>query len=427
MQHFVSTPNHKADKQRIVITGMGLVTPLGCGVDRVWKRLLDGQSGIRPISLFGDIQRFKSQIAGEVPADEVVLSDYGRKNINKMGRFIRWALVAADEALADARWDVQDQPEKALRTGVMVGSGIGGLPEIEEAAVRLHDHGTVSPFFVPSALINLASGHISIAHGLRGPNLSMVTACSTGAHAIGEAAHALRTGKADVMVAGGCEAAVCPIGVGGFDAMKALSRKRNHDPSAASRPWDRDRDGFVIGEGAGVVVLETLEHARNRGAVIHGELLGYGASGDAYHMASPCAQGDGAYRCMRMALEEAGCRPEDIGYINAHGTSTPPGDLVELRTIERLFSSSTAVSSTKSSIGHLWGAAGSVEAIFTILALKNGTAPYTLNLDDPEDHTVELIRHAPKNIPHVRYALSNSFGFGGTNASLIFEKVDPAL
>jgi 3-oxoacyl-[acyl-carrier-protein] synthase II len=409
--------------QRIVVTGMGLVTPLGCGVASVWSKIIGGQSGIRTIQLYDRIERFRSQIAGEVPLDSFVPSDYLSKNMRKIGRFIQWALVATQEALADADWNPSESYEKSVRTGVVVGSGIGGLPEIEMAANRLEALGTVSPFFVPSAIINLSAGHISIAHNLRGPNISVVTACSSGAHSIGEAMTALRCGKADVMVAGGCEAAVCPLGVGGFDAMRALSRKRNHAPQEASRPWDKDRDGFVIGEGAGILVLETYDHALSRGAKIYGEVLGYGSSADAFHMTSPCDDGDGAFRCMVMALQDSGCKPEDIGYINAHGTSTPAGDLAELRAMERIFSPGTKVSSTKSATGHLLGAAGSVEAIFTLKALQEQIIPPTLNLDDPEETTMDVVAHEARVVSGMKYALSNSFGFGGTNASLVFGRI----
>jgi 3-oxoacyl-[acyl-carrier-protein] synthase II len=405
---------------RIVVTGLGLVTPLGCGSQAVWSSIVAGQSGIRPITLYDETDRFHSQIAGEVPLDSFSPSEYLAKNSKKMGRFIQWAMVAAQEALEDAQWDPAESFEKSVRTGVIVGSGIGGLPEIESAANRLKSSSVISPFFVPSALINLSSGHISIAHQIKGPNISVVTACSSGSHAIGEAMNFLRSGKADVMVAGGCEAAVCPLGVGGFDAMRALSRKRNATPDEASRPWDKDRDGFVIGEGAGMLILETLDHALSRGAKIYGEVLGYGVSADAFHMASPADDGDGAFRCMQMALNESGCRPEDIGYINAHGTSTPVGDVAELRAMERIFPEGTPVSSTKSAIGHLLGAAGSVEAIFTIKALQDQIIPPTLNLHDPEPTTMDLVAHHARSVSGMRYALSNSFGFGGTNTSLVF-------
>ena len=409
-------------RHRIVVTGAGLVTPLGCGVDQVWGRILSGESGIRPITLYEEAHQFHSQIAGEVPGDSFDPSPYLKKNSKKMGRFIQWALVAAQEALEDARWDPSESLEKSMRTGVVLGSGIGGLPEIEAAAHRFEKSQVISPFFVPSALINLSSGHVSIAHGIRGPNISVVTACSSGAHAIGEAMHALRCGKADVMIAGGCEAAICPLAIGGFDAMHALSRKRNDCPERASRPWDKDRDGFVIGEGAGVVVLETLDHALARNAKIYGEIVGYGLSGDAHHIASPPEDGDGAFAAMTMALKDSGCRPEDIGYINAHATSTPPGDVAELRAIERIFPHGTKISSTKSAIGHLLGASGSVEAIFTLKALQDQVLPPTLNLDDPENTTMHLVGKEAEHVKGMRYALSNSFGFGGTNASLIFSQ-----
>jgi len=412
--------NSTATPVRIVVTGMGLVTPLGCGVQSTWSSLVAGKSGIRPITLYDEKERFYSQIAGEVPSDSFSPSQYLIKNSKKMGRFIQWGMVAAEEALLDANWIPGESFEKSIRTGVIIGSGIGGLPEIESAANRLNDSGVISPFFVPSALINLSSGHISIAHQIKGPNISVVTACSSGSHAIGEAIHLLRCGKADVMVAGGCEAAVCPLGVGGFDAMRALSRKRNNTPEQASRPWDKDRDGFVIGEGAGILILETLDHALSRGAKIYGEILGYGLSADAFHMAIPSDTGDGAFRCMEMALKESGCRPEDIGYINAHGTSTPAGDLAELNAMARIFPEGTPVSSTKSAIGHLLGAAGSVEAVFTIKALQDQIIPPTLNLDNPESSTLDLVAHEARSTSGMRYALSNSFGFGGTNTSLVF-------
>jgi 3-oxoacyl-[acyl-carrier-protein] synthase II len=409
-------------RRRIVVTGMGLVTPLGCGVNTVWERIVAGQSGIRPIALYDKREQFKSQIAGEVPEGSYQPSEYLQKNIRKMGRFIRWALVAAGEALEDAGWNPRDSMEKSVRTGVILGSGIGGLPEIEAEADRFTAGSRISPFFVPSALINLSAGHVSIAHGIRGPNISVVTACSSGSHAIGESINALRCGKADVIVTGGCEAAICPLAVGGFDAMQALSRKRNDCPEQASRPWDKDRDGFVIGEGAGVLILETLEHALARNAKIYGEILGYGLSADAFHMASPPEGGDGAFSAITMALNDAGCRPEDIGYINAHATSTPPGDLAELRAMERIFPSGTKISSTKSAIGHLLGAAGAVEAIFTLKALQNQILPPTLNLNNPESTSLHLVGPEAELVKGVHYAVSNSFGFGGTNASLVFSR-----
>lgn len=410
---------------RIVVTGLGLVTPLGCGVASVWEKLIAGHSGIRHIKSF-DASSYPSQVAGEIPEPLEFFEQWvSPKDQRKMGRFILLAIAAAEEALADAGWKPESQHDKE-RTGVLVGSGIGGLAEISNWSVVLHEKGPskVSPFFVPSALINLASGHISIRHGFTGPNLSVVTACSTGAHSIGEAAKMIRAGQADVVIAGGTEAAVCPIGVAGFSAMKALSTNFNDHPEKASRPWDKQRDGFVIGEGAGVVVVESLEHALKRKAKIYAEVVGYGMSGDAYHMAAPREDGDGAFRCMKEAFKDGGIEPHQVGYINAHGTSTPPGDVAELQAIERLFPEKTVVSSTKSSIGHLLGAAGSVEAIFSILAMNTGIAPPTLNLEDPEPTKMDLVRHTARNLGQVTHVLSNSFGFGGTNASLIFGKVD---
>lgn len=409
---------------RIVVTGLGLVTPLGCGVASVWEKLIAGQSGIRRISSF-DVSSYPSQIAGQIPEPLEFFEQWvSKKDQRKMGRFILWTMAAAEEALADAGWKPQTEHDRE-RTGVLVGSGIGGLDEISHWSVVLHEKGPsrVGPFFVPSALINLASGHISIRHGFTGPNLSVVTACSTGAHAIGEAAKMIRAGQADIVVAGGGEAAVCPIGVAGFSAMKALSTNFNDHPEKASRPWDKQRDGFVIGEGAGVVVLESLEHAQKRGAKIYAELLGYGMSGDAYHMAAPREDGDGAFRCMKAALKDARLEPHQLQYINAHGTSTPTGDIAELQAIERLFPEKTVVSSTKSSIGHLLGAAGSVEAIFSMLTMNTGVVPPTLNLDDPEPTKMDLVAHTARTLNQVNYVLSNSFGFGGTNASLVFGKV----
>jgi 3-oxoacyl-[acyl-carrier-protein] synthase II len=409
---------------RIVVTGLGLVTPLGCGVTSVWEKLIAGQSGIRRITSF-DVSSYPSQIAGQIPEPLEFFEQWvSKKDQRKMGRFILWAIAAAEEALADAGWKPETDHDRE-RTGVLVGSGIGGLDEISHWSVVLHEKGPsrVGPFFVPSALINLASGHISIRHGLTGPNLSVVTACSTGAHAIGEAAKMIRAGQADIVIAGGGEAAVCPMGVAGFSAMKALSTNFNDHPEKASRPWDKQRDGFVIAEGAGVVVLESLEHAQKRGAKIYAELLGYGMSGDAYHMAAPREDGDGAFRCMKAALKDARLEPYQVQYINAHGTSTPPGDIAELQAIERLFPEKTVVSSTKSSIGHLLGAAGSVEAIFSILTMNTGVVPPTLNLDDPEPTQMDLVAHTARTLNQVDHVLSNSFGFGGTNASLVFGKV----
>lgn len=410
------------DPSCVVVTGMGMVTPLGRGVDAVWQSLLAGHSGIRPITSF-DVSSMPSRIAGQVPGTDQDFCDVvPLKEHKRMGRFILLAMVAAHEALTDAQWLPQDD-HSCQRTGVLVGSGIGGLPEIEKWSLTLHNEGAhrVSPFFVPASLINLASGQVSIRYGFRGPNVSVVTACSSGAHAIGEAARLIRSGLADVVVAGGAEAAVCPIGVAGFSAMKALSTHFNNDPTCASRPWDSQRDGFVIAEGAGILVLESLAHARARQAPrIYARLCGYGASGDAYHIAAPREDGAGAERCMQAALADAGLSGEAIGYVNAHGTSTPPGDVAELRAMERLFPEGTLVSSTKSSIGHLLGAAGAVEAIFSIKSLESGHVPATLNLHDPEPTTMDLVAFTPRMHARPSYVLSNSFGFGGTNASLIF-------
>jgi 3-oxoacyl-[acyl-carrier-protein] synthase II len=405
---------------------MGLITPLGCQVERVWERLIAGESGITPVERF-DVEGFSSKVAGQVLEGPDFFSQWvSSKEQKKMDRFILLGVSAAAIALQDARWP--EDSFDAERTGVLIGSGIGGLPEIEQSSITLYTRGPgrVSPFFVPSSLINLLSGHISVRYGLTGPSLAVVSACSSGAHAIGEAAEMIRRGIVDVMVAGGAEAAICPMGLAGFSAMKALSTHFNEDPTRASRPFDRDRDGFVIGEGAGIVVLERLEHALERGAPIYGELLGYGLSSDAHHIVAPHEHGDGAYRCMKMALKNAGLTPEAIGYVNAHGTSTPAGDLAELRAIERLFSSHERkkdplrVSSTKSSMGHLLGAAGSVEAILCLLAHMHGKIPATLNLDHPEETHLDLVPYVAQDVGDLQASLSNSFGFGGTNATLIF-------
>lgn len=412
---------------RIVVTGIGLVTPLGGNVDSTWKRLLDGESGISRINTF-DASEFKSQIAGQVQQDDDFFNEWvPLKDRKKIGRFILLGVTAAGQALKDAQW-APSESKNPERTGVLIGSGVGGLPEIEQTSLLLNENGPsrVSPFFIPSALINLSSGYVSIRFGCKGPNVAIVTACSSGAHAIGEAAEIIRRGDADVMIAGGAEAAICPIGVAGFSAMKALSSRKNHEPTKASCPWDLSRDGFVIGEGSGIMILESLDHAKKRGAKIYAEIVGYGSSGDAYHIAAPQEEGEGAYRCMQMALKHANLKPDDIGYINAHGTSTKPGDLAELRAIERLFTTATKISSTKSSIGHLLGAAGSVEAIFSILSLNTGWLPPTLNLNDPEQTDFDLIPHVAKHVCDLQHVLSNSFGFGGTNASLIFGKYDNA-
>jgi 3-oxoacyl-[acyl-carrier-protein] synthase II len=417
--------------RRVVVTGLGMVTPLACGVDETWKRVLASQSGISAISKF-DVSDLGTRIAGQVPygtaAHEFRADDWVPvKEQKKMDDFIIYAIAAATQAINDAGWKPETEEEKE-RTGVMIGSGIGGLQEIERTVLEMHGKGPrrVSPFFIPSCLINLASGHVSIMNGFKGPNHAVVTACSTGAHAIGDAGRLIQFGDADVMVAGGAEAAVCRVGIAGFAAARALSSAYNDTPEKASRPWDKGRDGFVMGEGAGIVVLEEYEHAKKRGAKIYGELVGYGLSGDAYHITAPTADGNGGYRSMQMALKHAEITPADVDYINAHGTSTPLGDEIELGAVKRLFGESVyklSMSSTKSSIGHLLGAAGSVEAIFSVLAIRDQVAPPTLNLDNPSDGCdIDLVAHKPKS-REIRYVLSNSFGFGGTNASLVFKKL----
>jgi 3-oxoacyl-[acyl-carrier-protein] synthase II len=394
------------------------MTPLACGVKLSWERLTDARSGIRPITSF-DVSDIASKIAGQLPrgdgGDGLFNPDdwVEPKEQRKMDDFIVFAMAAAVEAVSDAGWTPQDEHSRE-RTGVMIGSGIGGLPGIADGAITLRDKGPrrLSPFFIPSCLINLASGHVSIRYGFTGPNHAVVTACSTGAHAIGDAARLIQFGDADVMVAGGTEAAVCRLGVAGFAAARALSTNFNDTPERASRPWDRDRDGFVIGEGAGVVVLEELEHAQRRGAKIYAEVVGYGLSGDAYHITAPAEDGSGGYRAMRNALASARLNPEDVDYINAHGTSTPLGDGDHAYSL--------SMSSTKSAIGHLLGGAGSVEAIFSILSIVDGVVPPTLNLENPsEGCDIDLVPLQAKERP-VRRALSNSFGFGGTNATVIF-------
>jgi len=409
-----------------------MVTPLGCGVETTWRRLLASQSGVGAIQAF-DVSDLPVKIAGLVPRGETASGLFNAdewvppKDQRKMDEFIVYALTAATQAVEDSGWKPEDTQNRE-RTGVLIGSGIGGLPGIMEGVLTLHEKGPrrVSPFFIPSNLINLASGHVSIKYGFTGPNHAVVTACSTGAHAIGDAARMIIWEDADVMVAGGAEAAVCRIGLAGFAAARALSTNFNDDPPKASRPWDKARDGFVMGEGAGIVVLEELEHAKRRGAKIYAEVIGYGMSGDAYHITAPAEDGNGGYRAMRNALKRANLAPDQIDYINAHGTSTPKGDEIELGAVKRLFGDHAyklSMSSTKSAIGHLLGAAGSVEAIFSILALRDGVVPPTLNLDDPSPGCdIDLVPHKAKERP-VRYVLSNSFGFGGTNASLIFARV----
>ncbi len=415
--------------RRVVVTGMGIASPLGLGIENVWKRLINGESGISNIQSF-DVKDLPARIAGQVPvgvkADGRL--DLGEwipvKDQKKMDRFIQLALVAAVEAIETSGWMPEDEPSRCA-TGVMIGSGIGGLETIQEAAMLVAAGRTkrLSPFFIPSSLVNLASGHVSIRYGFKGPNHSAVTACATGVHAIGDAARLIALGDADVMVAGGAEAAICELGIGGFCAARALSTKFNDTPTAASRPWDSERDGFVMGEGAGVLVLEEYEHAKARGATIHAEVIGYGMSGDAYHITSPAEDGDGGFRAMKAALRDAGLTPADVQYVNAHGTSTPLGDDIELSAVERLFggdAKGVAMSSTKSATGHLLGAAGAVEAIFSILAVRDDVAPPTLNLENPSrESPIDRVAKVAQE-RRIDVALSNSFGFGGTNASVIF-------
>lgn len=424
----MTLPNPLA--RRVVVTGMGMVTPLGCGAQLVWSRLLDSQSGLRTIERF-QIDDLPAKVAGQIPlgtGEGEFDLDYAMpaNERRRVGDFIVYAMAAAREAIEDSGW-APTADEDRERTGVMVGSGIGGLVGITEGGLTLETKGVrkLSPFFIPSSLINLASGHISIRWGFKGPNHAVVTACSTGAHAIGDAGRMIQFGDADVMIAGGTEAAVSRIGIAGFAASRALSTSFNDEPTRASRPWDRDRDGFVMGEGAGVVVLEELEHAKRRGAKIYAELVGYGMSGDAYHITAPPPDGNGGFRAMRAALARAQLSPDQVDYVNAHGTSTPLGDEIELAAVKRVFgnaASSISMSSTKSAIGHLLGAAGSVEAIFSILSVRDQIVPPTLNLDNPsEGCDLDLVPHKAKERP-VRAALSNSFGFGGTNASLVFAR-----
>ncbi len=417
--------------RRVVVTGLGLVTPLASGVEATWSRLLEGQSGAGTIERF-DASHLATNYACEVPrgdgSDGTFNADewMAPKEQRKVDDFILFGIAAAEMAVKDAGWTPTDE-EDLLRTGVMLGSGIGGLSSIADTAILIKERGPrrVSPFFIPGALINLISGQVSIRFGFKGPNHSVVTACSTGAHAIGDASRLIQHGDAEVMIAGGAEAAICEIGIAGFNACKALSTKRAEDPKGASRPYDADRDGFVMGEGAGVVVLEEYEHAKARGAKIYAEVLGYGLSGDAYHITAPSETGEGGERSMRAALKNAGLEPKDIDYINAHGTSTM-ADTIELGAVERMLgdaAGSVTMSSTKSSTGHLLGAAGAIEAIFSILAIRDQVVPPTINLDNPDvDTQIDLAPNA-KRERKVEVALSNSFGFGGTNASVIFGKV----
>lgn len=417
--------------RRVVVTGLGLVTPLACGVEESWSRLLAGESGAGPITRF-DPSRVQTTYACQVPLGDGTDGTFNSddwmepKERRKVDDFILYGLAAATQAVQDAGWTPEAEEDR-LRTGVMLGSGIGGLQSIEATTLLINEKGPrrVSPFFIPGALINLISGQVSIRYGFKGPNHSVVTACSTGAHAIGDAARLIQWGDADVMVAGGAEAAICEIGIAGFNACKALSTKRADDPKAASRPYDADRDGFVMGEGAGVVVLEEYEHAVARGAKIYAEVLGYGLSGDAYHITAPSEDGDGGYRSMKAALDRAALQASDVDYINAHGTSTM-ADVIELAAVERLMGDAAGkvtMSSTKSATGHLLGAAGAIEAIFSILAIRDQVAPPTINLDNPAVETPIDLAPNQKRERKIDVALSNSFGFGGTNASVLFGKV----
>jgi 3-oxoacyl-[acyl-carrier-protein] synthase II len=417
--------------RRVVVTGLGMVTPLGCGVAPTWKNLIAGKNGARRIEEF-EVSDISCQIANFIPRGPLSEGKFDPndwmepKEQRKVDDFIIYAMAAAEEALKDAGW-VADTQAKQEATGVLIGSGIGGLSGIADTSILLKEKGPrrISPFFIPGRLINLASGQVSIRHQLKGPNHSVVTACSTGAHAIGDASRLVALGDADVMVAGGAESPICRISMAGFAACRALATVFNDTPQKASRPYDKDRDGFVMGEGAGIVVLEEYEHAKARGAKIYAEVVGYGLSGDAYHITAPSEDGDGAYRCMRMALKRAGLQASDIDYVNAHGTSTM-ADTIELGAVERLFGNAAAklsMSSTKSAIGHLLGAAGAVEAIFSILAIRDGIAPPTLNLDNPDAETaIDLVPHVARK-REIDTVLSNSFGFGGTNASVILRRV----
>ena len=420
--------------RRVVVTGMGMVSPLADGVEASWTKLINAESGLNAIESF-DVSDLPAKIAGQVPlgdgpgqfnADTYITP----KERRRVDDFIVYGMAAAQQAVEDSGWIPQEH-EQQCRTGVLIGSGIGGLPVLSSGAITVDCESgggvrRLSPFFIPASLINLISGQVSIKYGFKGPNHAVVTACSTGAHAIGDAARLIMWDDADVMVAGGAEAACCRVGMAGFSQAKALCTTYNDDPTAGSRPWDRDRDGFVMGEGAGVVVLEELEHAKARGAKIYAEVVGYGLTGDAYHITAPSPEGDGAFRCMKAAMKRAQLNPEDIDYVNAHGTSTM-ADVIELGAVKRAFGHAVndlSMSSTKSAIGHLLGAAGAVEAIFSILAVQNGVVPPTLNLDNPDEGCdIDLVPHQAKE-RKVRAALSNSFGFGGTNASLIVKSFD---
>ena len=422
--------------RRVVVTGLGMVSPLGVGVDHNWKEITNGKSGIKKIEHF-DVSDITSRIAGIIPRSEDESPTNGAYNADvfmepkeqrKVDEFIVYGMAAAQEAIADSGWEPSND-EDFNRTGVLIGSGIGGLDEIYKTSTLMNERGPrrISPFFVPAALINLVSGHVSIKYGYKGPNHSVVTACATGTHAIGDAARLIALDDADVMIAGGAEGAVCRLGVAGFAAARALSTGYNDTPEEASRPWDEGRDGFVIGEGAGIVVLEEYEHAKKRGATIYGEVIGYGLSGDAHHITSPAEDGDGGFRAMQAALKRAELNPEDIDYVNAHGTSTPLGDGIEFGAVKRLFTNALdtmSMSSTKSAIGHLLGAAGAVEAIYSIKAMQTGVMPPTLNLDNPSENCngIDLVPKEAKE-KEIKTVLSNSFGFGGTNASIVMRAV----
>jgi 3-oxoacyl-[acyl-carrier-protein] synthase II len=418
--------------RRVVVTGLGIVSPLGTGIEPTWKRLLAGHSGASAVTRF-QVDDLPARVACHVPRGDGSDGSFNPdewmepKEQRKVDDFIVFAMAAAKQALNDANWHPRTYEEQ-ISTGVMVGSGIGGLEGIAENAIILKERGPrrISPFFIPGRLINLAGGYISIAHGLKGPNHAVVTACSTGTHAIGDAARLIALGDAEVMVAGGAESPVCRISFAGFAACKALSTSYNDTPDKASRPYDKGRDGFVMGEGAGIVVLEAYEHAMARGARIYAEVIGYGLSGDAYHITAPSEDGDGAFRCMQAALRRAGISPSEIDYINAHGTSTPLGDEIELKAVERLVGSAAStisMSSTKSAIGHLLGAAGAVEAVFSILAIRDNIAPPTINLDNPSVETaLDLVPHTAR-ARRIDTVVSNSFGFGGTNASIVLRRV----
>ncbi|MEM7651017.1 MAG: beta-ketoacyl-ACP synthase II [Pseudomonadota bacterium] len=422
--------------RRVVVTGMGMVSPLGVGVDHNWAEITNGKSGIRKIEHF-DVSDITSQIAGIIPRTEDENPTGGAYNPDvymppkeqrRVDDFIVYAMAASQEAIEDSGWSPEGE-EAQNRTGVLIGSGIGGLDEIYKTSTTMNEKGPrkISPFFVPAALINLPSGHVSIKYGFRGPNHSVVTACATGSHAIGDAARLIALDDADVMIAGGTESAVCRLGVAGFAAMRALSTQYNDTPEAASRPWDEGRDGFVIGEGAGILVLEEYEHAKARGAKIYGEIAGYGLSGDAHHITSPAEDGNGGYRAMEAAIKRAGINSEDVDYINAHGTSTPVGDGIEFGAVKRMFESSLDnlhMSSTKSAIGHSLGATGAIEAIYSLKTIETGVMPPTLNLGNPSENCqgIDLVAKTAKE-KEIQTVLSNSFGFGGTNASLVMKAV----